>query len=331
MLEPMRRISLLLLIIILGFAKNVCAQADTIVSYMKIDYSSGFSDGVIPVTDTAGADFLRKVMTPNALAGEKVNQVRDYYLNGKLKLKGGTTSNTIHILLDGWVAEYYPNGHTKRTATYQAGKPIGNSIEYYANGRLYLSGDYDDAGVFKVDSCNDLEGKMIAEKGNGRLVFYNDDFKAVNEGPILNGEKNGLWKGTLTDSITYEIQYNAGVVVSGTSYDKKGNKYPFTEIEVIPGFTGGIEAFGKYLSRNIRYPEYARKHQIQGRVIVTFVVERDGSLSDIRVTRGLDAGELDNEAVRVIKMSPRWKPGMRYGIPLRTQYTVPVSFTLADR
>lgn len=122
-----------------------------------------------------------------------------------MKLKGGTTSNTIHILLDGWVAEYYPNGHAKRTATYRAGKPVGNSIEYYANGRLYLSGDYDDAGVFKVDSCNDLAGKMIAEKGNGRLVFYNGDFKPVNEGPILNGEKNGLWKGTLTDSITYEI------------------------------------------------------------------------------------------------------------------------------
>lgn len=71
MLEPMRRISLLLLIIILGFTENICAQADTIVSYMKIDYSSGFSDGVIPVTDTAGADFLRKVMTPNALAEKR--------------------------------------------------------------------------------------------------------------------------------------------------------------------------------------------------------------------------------------------------------------------
>jgi len=68
----------LLIAFVLGYTENASAQADTIRSYMKIDYRSDFADGAVPVADSAGADFLRVVMTPNASAGEKVNQVRDY-------------------------------------------------------------------------------------------------------------------------------------------------------------------------------------------------------------------------------------------------------------
>jgi protein TonB len=103
----------------------------------------------------------------------------------------------------------------------------------------------------------------------------------------------------------------------------------FTSVEQVPEFPGGLDKFGAYLGKSIRYPAVARENGTQGRVIVTFVVERDGSLTDIKVTRGIGSG-CDEEAVRVLKNSPKWKPGIQNGRPVRVQYSVPISFTLAS-
>jgi protein TonB len=103
----------------------------------------------------------------------------------------------------------------------------------------------------------------------------------------------------------------------------------FTAVEQAPTFPGGDGAFGKYLGKNIRYPAIARENNVQGRVVLTFVVERDGSLTDIKVLRSLGSGT-DEEAVRVLKASPKWKPGIQNGRPVRVQYSIPVNFTLAS-
>jgi protein TonB len=103
----------------------------------------------------------------------------------------------------------------------------------------------------------------------------------------------------------------------------------FTAVEQAPTFPGGEGAFGKYLGKNIRYPAIARENNVQGRVVLTFVVERDGSLTDIKVLRSLGSGT-DEEAVRVLKASPKWKPGIQNGRPVRVQYSIPVNFTLAS-
>ena len=83
------------------------------------------------------------------------------------------------------------------------------------------------------------------------------------------------------------------------------------------------------MSKTIRYPAVARENNVQGRVILTFVVERDGSLTDIKVSRGIGDG-CDEEAVRVLKASPHWKPGIQNGRPVRVQYSVPIVFALSE-
>ncbi|MFA6247529.1 MAG: TonB family protein [Mucilaginibacter sp.] len=103
----------------------------------------------------------------------------------------------------------------------------------------------------------------------------------------------------------------------------------FTAVEQVPTFPGGESGFNKYLSKAIRYPAIARENNVQGRVIVQFVVERDGSLTDIKVVRGIGSG-CDEEAMRALKASPKWKPGIQNGRPVRVQYSVPVSFALAQ-
>lgn len=101
----------------------------------------------------------------------------------------------------------------------------------------------------------------------------------------------------------------------------------FTIVEQMPEFPGGIEALFKYLADNLKYPAMARDAKIQGKVYVTFVVDKDGSISDVKVLRGIGGG-CDEEAVRVIKNMPKWKPGRQRDIPVRVQYNLPINFIL---
>lgn len=101
----------------------------------------------------------------------------------------------------------------------------------------------------------------------------------------------------------------------------------FTVVEDQPAFPGGEEARIRYLQENLRYPQMAREAGIQGTVFVTFVVERDGSVTDVRVLRGIGGG-CDEEAVRVVRNMPRWQPGRQRGQPVRVQFNMPIRFVL---
>jgi protein TonB len=101
----------------------------------------------------------------------------------------------------------------------------------------------------------------------------------------------------------------------------------FTVVEEQPSYPGGDEARIKFLQDNIKYPEEAKELGIQGKVFVTFVVEVDGSITDVRVLRGIGGG-CDEEAIRVVKAMPRWVPGKQRGVPVRVQFNLPIKFTL---
>nr|WP_298630850.1 energy transducer TonB [uncultured Porphyromonas sp.] len=98
-------------------------------------------------------------------------------------------------------------------------------------------------------------------------------------------------------------------------------------LEEMPEFPGGQAAMMEWLSKNINYPPIAAENNIQGRVMVSFVVETDGSLSNVRVVRGVDPN-LDREAMRLVSMMPKWKPGMQDGKRARARFTLPVQFSL---
>lgn len=101
----------------------------------------------------------------------------------------------------------------------------------------------------------------------------------------------------------------------------------FDVVEVMPSFPGGQAALFEYLSKNIKYPVVAEENGVQGRVIVTFVVERNGSITDVQVAKSVDPS-LDKEAVRVVKSMPHWIPGKQNGSAVRVKFTVPVTFRL---
>ncbi|OAQ37996.1 hypothetical protein A5893_16645 [Pedobacter psychrophilus] len=101
----------------------------------------------------------------------------------------------------------------------------------------------------------------------------------------------------------------------------------FQNVEVLPSFPGGLQAFGKFLGGNLNYPKAAKDAKIEGRVYAQFVVEKDGSLTEVKIVRRIGYG-CDEEAKRVLELSPKWNPGVQNGEKVRVIYTVPIFFQI---
>ena len=114
--------------------------------------------------------------------------------------------------------------------------------------------------------------------------------------------------------------------MTSTAQTKKNNMV-FDVVEVMPQFPGGQIAMLQYIMKNIKYPEQAMKEGIQGRVAVRFIVEKDGSISDVKPILSVHP-LLNKEAVRVVESMPKWTPGKQNGKPVRVRFNVPVMFKL---
>lgn len=101
----------------------------------------------------------------------------------------------------------------------------------------------------------------------------------------------------------------------------------YYEVDEMPSFPGGLNGLMTFLAQNMVYPVTAQENGVQGRVTVSFVVETDGSITDVEVARSVDPF-LDREAMRIVKAMPKWTPGKKNGKPVRVKYTVPVVFRL---
>ena len=146
--------------------------------------------------------------------------------------------------------------------------------------------------------------------------------------PTISATKDTLIN--VTDS-TEKIKDEGDVLIIKDTIDNKKPKEEnvkiFDIVEQMPEFPGGQAALLKWTANNIRYPTIAEENGIQGVVVCTFVIERDGSITDVQVARSIDPS-LDKEAMRVLRKMPKWKPGMMKGLPVRVLYTVPVTFKL---
>ncbi|HPF92948.1 MAG TPA: energy transducer TonB [Tenuifilaceae bacterium] len=135
------------------------------------------------------------------------------------------------------------------------------------------------------------------------------------------------------DMDLFDTEFNEDVAVNIIEFNDEEEEEVeeeeiFVIVEDMPGFGGGdSNKFREYIAKNLKYPDIAAENGIQGRVFVAFVVEPDGRVSNVRVVRGVDPA-LDKEAVRVVQSSPKWKPGMQRGKPVRVSFTFPIIFVL---
>lgn len=116
---------------------------------------------------------------------------------------------------------------------------------------------------------------------------------------------------------------------TGTQPVIDNSVHPINGVDVMPEPDGGLNGWSRFLNKNLRFPSEAQDQQISGRVILSFVVEKDGHLSNIVVEKSAGYG-FDEEAIRVLKLAKPWKPGMQNGQPVRVKYNIPINFQLAD-
>ena len=284
------------------------------------------------------ADYIRIVSEPDS--GSTLYNVKEYYKNGKRKLIG--KSSTIDpITLEGQAASFYLSGKRNEVCNYEKGQYVGDYFKYYPNGVLYIQKQYKSLPVKQgttpyttelVIANNDSTGKQLVVDGSGQYVGYSNDFKDVIEtGQIKAGVRDGQWQGNngyKKNLISYTEEYRDGKFVSGQSVDASNKVVNYVVEAVEPVPKGGMQAFYQYLGNNIQYPYEARKNNVQGKVFIRFVVEKDGTITDAKILLSPNS-ELGAEALRVVSESPKWIPGLQYGRLVRVQYTVPVNFALS--
>ena len=188
------------------------------------------------------------------------------------------------------------------------GEPLaGVKISY---GKKSINVVTDENGEFKISNYN--EGDLLTFSSDGYSMIAKSFGNAKDKLPVVVLQPNR--------------SSNKNISINKTP--SNNDVVSFALVDKLPSFPGGEQAFGTYLAKSIRYPKEARDQNTQGRVIVSFIVEKDGKLNDIKVLRDIGEG-CGPEAVRVLAESPAWNPGMQNGKPVRVAYTMPVNFTLA--
>ena len=137
---------------------------------------------------------------------------------------------------------------------------------------------------------------------------------------------NGLWWRLLATLSVLAIMLMVNTTAMAQN-KKDASEKAYEKVEVMPEYPGGEQAMMKFVASNVKYPQAAIDKNISGRVLVGFVIEKDGSITDVKVVKGIGGG-CDEEAVRVVKSMPKWKPGKEKGKAVRVSYMLPITFKL---
>ncbi len=181
----------------------------------------------------------------------------------------------------------------------------------------------DDGSYVKFETSDGFQPESGEPCKKLTVTSYDADGTQRNNFFITETERRG-------DTSTYTIEpFTLSVHLFEQLFDLATSEEDtvYQIVEQMPQYTGGEEAMMKYVAENIKYPQAAKDKNIGGRVFVSFVIEKDGSVNEVKVMRGIGGG-CDEEAVRVIKAMPKWKPGKQDGKPVRVSYMMPITFKL---
>lgn len=256
--------------------------------------------------------------------------IEDYHKkNNQIKLSGHFTSHSME-LKDGLFVFYYENGNKERACSYKSNMLEGAFTNYYDNGSVQDEGRFADGLT---------EGRFVAYYRNGNVS---------NVGSYVAGMLNGQWKqyyedikevwvvrtydnGVLTQLTSYypggklkRIEKYQDLEAFGKCYNEKGDEIAFTPFSTKPSPSFLIQ---EYLQNNLQYPVEARSRNVEGKVIVQFAVNEDGSIGEVKLMKGIGWG-CDEEAIRVVSKMPLWEPGALDDKKIKIYLSQPISFKL---
>lgn len=260
-----------------------------------------------------------------------------YYLaDGKLKFIERYSEN----VKKGKSRYYHANGKLECEIIYHNDHPIGTVKSYYPNGSLHYEEIYDSAEStnqinskqmnYGIIQYYDSVGNWLVKNGNGIDYEYVNSRYGYSKakGNIVNGLKDSIWVARFANGKQfYTEKWRNGTLVNGKSFWHDDSEYNYDVMEKQAEPIGGMKTFYNYVGGIMRYPRDARRAGIEGRVFIEFIVNRDGSFTDVKVLRGIGGG-CDEEALRVIKSAPRWTPGLQRGRPVRSKFNLAIIFKL---
>lgn len=280
------------------------------VSYLDANFKLGTPDNY---------QYL-EVIKNQKIADSATYQVRVYYKSGKIQMRGATT-NRHKIHKTGNFIYYYENGNKKSIINYLDNKGIGDCLEFYENGEKQYFGEWtDDANMVipnkKIKKYWNENGEQIVTDGFGYLD------NEYGKGKLVNYVKDSIWAGSIKNTkSTYIEKYDKGTFISGVRIDSNMVESKYTSFESKPNPKKGMADFYQYIGKNYKTPNI---QGLKGKVFVTFVVEKDGSLVDFRILRDLGYGT-GEEAIRVLKGYGNWIPGEQRGQKVRCSFALPIS------
>jgi hypothetical protein len=280
----------------------------------------------VAVLNKDSADLIRIIQEPDS--GSTLFNVLEFYHDSNRKSLGKVSRYEPRLVYEGQLMSFYENGKRKAIEQYADGFLSGNNVYYFENGKIEASYDYSSNGFSSVENKllyqADSSGVVMVKDGNGHSVR-----KAANgsqeEGDYKDGKRNGLW--TMQNPVahtSYSETYDQGQFVKGTSV-VDGVTYNYTQIEEPPSFPGGIALFYSKITKYLYSLKVLEESHRSGKVFVGYVIEADGTLSEVKIMKSLSPG-LDKIALDVIKYSPTWLPGRQHGIPVRVKFAIPINF-----
>ena len=290
---------------------------------------------VLPVAAIAVAAFARPEISKlsDEISSVKVNDfsaIKENHEPKNIKVSDNAENTDEKIIVKGTIvdentgdpvsgASIIIRGTTNGTISDSDGK---FSLEVEENSVILIS-------FIGKQTYSIIASKQDIEKIKNTPIKLKDDVKKTDEIVVVSYADYNTGNDSKTNSKDQKSQNSSK---SNNSTDSKGNitdnkDDTFTVVESMPEFPGGINELMRFMSKNIKYPVDAQKAKIEGRVIVQFVVRKDGSTSDFSVMRSVSPS-LDAEAIRVLSLMPKWKPGMQRGKAVNVKYTVPITFKL---
>ena len=254
--------------------------------------------------------------------------VYEFYKSGATKMRGTTKEPESQSFIGSRI-DYYENGKKKLLSNYTDYQLDGKQYEWYENGTLKLEKENSYTKLNKTLTTRVIQfwdKNNIHMVINGTGEFEDDNEEEFSKGKYLNGYKIGIWTGIDRKlNYSFEETYEDGSLISGKSIDAENTEYNYTILEVRPEHSKGMHDFYKYIARNYKVPAV---EGLRGKVFMSFVVEKDGSLINFKVLRdaGYGTGE---EAVRVLKNAEKWIPGKKRGVPIRVTYSLPINIQSA--
>lgn len=273
-------------------------------------------------------------------SGDGVNWTFDYDVNGNLVSGKGWLGMAL-TYKNGQLVKMQEGSHKPVTYTYDATGRLTSFKSFMMDGmdEVYYQEEssvltYNEKGdIVKAVNANwDCNNKWQRRKINYSTTYsatYTYDDKG-NWTKAVVYSQSGKEPRRVAFTITRTITYGLPVAAHGGRPQQvidDNNEKVYDVVDQMPAFPGGVSGLVDFLSQNVHYPDLARVNNIQGRVMVKFVVEKDGSINECKIVKSVDPS-LDKEAIRVVKSMPKWQPGMKDGKPVRVSYTVPISFKL---